>query len=194
MEDTEWVTWQEGASALGLKKSAFFYLVETGQIRKQPGTSPKQGRYSRTDILAQKKIREQRRPYAKKAAYWKKREGTMNVARKDLCQTLHELSGWDDTDHHWSKDIDGRDTVITTGASGTIIPAYDLGYLLRKLPAGTRISKEHDASPEHPNETPAHYRACYDTSEHLHFWLGASTPEDAACLLAIELLKSGIMK
>lgn len=121
------------------------------------------------------------------------RRNKMQTASLDLCKELHGLSGWDDTYHRWSKDIYGHDVVIDILAAGTTVPAYDLGYLLRKLPTRTVIKKEHDASPELPEETPAHFRALYDTVDGQHFWLGADTPEDAACELAIELFKHGVI-
>ena len=43
----------------------------------------------------------------------------MNVASKDLCQELYELSGWSDPDVELRSDIQY---------------GYTLGYLLRKLP------------------------------------------------------------
>ena len=49
---TTFVPWQEGAELLGLKRSAFFYLVETGQIRIESGRGPRDGRYSLEDIEA----------------------------------------------------------------------------------------------------------------------------------------------
>jgi hypothetical protein len=58
----EWISWTRGAELLGIKKSAFFYLVEEGQIRSQPGTPPRKGRYSSEDILSLKREREQRNP------------------------------------------------------------------------------------------------------------------------------------
>ena len=117
----------------------------------------------------------------------------MHVARLDLCAKLFALTGWDDTYHRWSKDIYHKDVVIDTLAAGTTTPAYDLGYLLRKLPPQTRITKEFDASEHYPEKTPAFFRALYDTSDDLHFWQGANTPEDAACILALTLLERNLL-
>jgi len=59
---TTFVPWQEGAELLGLKRSAFFYLVETGQIRIESGRGPRDGRYSLEDIEAIKRKRASGKP------------------------------------------------------------------------------------------------------------------------------------
>lgn len=106
----------------------------------------------------------------------------MDTTSLELSKALWKLSGWTYLAHQWLSPYDDPH------------PVYDLGYLLRKLPPQTRIKKEFDASPELPEETPAHYRALYDTVDDRHFWLGADTPEDAAAKLAIELFKHGVLK
>jgi hypothetical protein len=122
----------------------------------------------------------------------------MVSARLDLCKELCKLSGWKNTFAYWYQNwMLGNKWMVGYQGSPSIeatVPAYDLGYLLTKLPPQTSIKKEHDASPQLPEETPAHYRALYDTTDGRHFWLGADTPEDAACLLAIELFKQGVLK
>ncbi len=47
---TKYVTWSEGASILGVGRSSFFYLVESGKISVEPGRGPRDGRYSLEDI------------------------------------------------------------------------------------------------------------------------------------------------
>jgi hypothetical protein len=54
----------------------------------------------------------------------------MYYASKELCQELYELSNWEDVD--WSYDENGHGFTFRHQANS--IPAYDLGYLLRKLP------------------------------------------------------------
>jgi hypothetical protein len=110
----------------------------------------------------------------------------MHTASLELCKELYELSGW-------LTGIDGNCYVSLTGerrgfevrpvtdtgnARIQICPAYDLGYLLRKLPAGnvlTALEDEWIASSS-PKVTTA------------------PNPEDAAAKLAIELFKEGILK
>lgn len=66
------VPWSEGARILGLKRSAFFYLVKSGQIRAEEGRGPRDGRYSLEDIedLKQRRIagkpRKTPKPYKKR--------------------------------------------------------------------------------------------------------------------------------
>ena len=65
------VPWSEGAHRLGLKRSAFFSLVKSGQIRVEPGRGPRDGRYSVEDIEAIKARRAQgktRKPHRKRLA------------------------------------------------------------------------------------------------------------------------------
>lgn len=68
-----YVPWQEGADLLGVKRGSFFYLVESGQIKVEPGRKPRDGRYKLADILAIKERREKegkvRKPY-KKRTFW----------------------------------------------------------------------------------------------------------------------------
>jgi hypothetical protein len=47
---TRYVAWTEGAAILGVGRSSFFYLVESGQIGAEPGRGPRDGRYSLEDI------------------------------------------------------------------------------------------------------------------------------------------------
>jgi predicted DNA-binding transcriptional regulator AlpA len=47
---TQYVPWNEGANILGIGRSSFFYLVESGQISTEPGRGPRDGRYSLEDI------------------------------------------------------------------------------------------------------------------------------------------------
>lgn len=66
-----YVPWNEGADRLGLKRSAFFYLVKSGQIRSEPNRGPRDGRYSLEDIENIRKQRAQgarRKPYKKRLA------------------------------------------------------------------------------------------------------------------------------
>lgn len=62
---TRYVPWNEGAEILGVSRSSFFYLVESGQISVEPGRGPRSGRYSLEDIqrIAERRAKgQQRRP------------------------------------------------------------------------------------------------------------------------------------
>lgn len=98
----------------------------------------------------------------------------MNVASLELCKELYELSRWGDRE--LAKDRNG-------------VPHYGLGYLLRKLPAsqdGNQLSLD--------QITAGHWVAGYLYGNPVK---GAteqgSSPEDAACSLAISLFKQGIL-
>lgn len=62
------VPWKEGAEILDLKRTAFFHLVNSGQIRSESGRGPRDGRYSLDDIEAIK----QRRATGKKRRTWRR--------------------------------------------------------------------------------------------------------------------------
>lgn len=67
--EQQFIPWSEGADRLGLKRSAFFYLVKSGQIKAEPGRGPRDGRYSVEDIETIRKQRAQggrRKPYRKR--------------------------------------------------------------------------------------------------------------------------------
>jgi hypothetical protein len=109
----------------------------------------------------------------------------MDVANFELCHELYELSGW-------LTGVDGNCYVSLTGETGgfevrpltdtgndgiQICPAYDLGYLLRRLPVGNVLTSFEDKwmASSSPKVTTA------------------AIPEDAATKLAIELFKQGIL-
>lgn len=96
----------------------------------------------------------------------------MNVARLELCKELYELSGW------WDEDDDNY--YPSTSSQPKNIPAYSLGYLLRKLPPRTLLNKFSDTFMAALAE-PEFYEA------------RADTPEDALAELAIELFKQEIL-
>lgn len=104
----------------------------------------------------------------------------MNVASKALCRKLYKLSGWD-------SGIDGNHYYI--GASPYYFPVYDLGYLMQKLPATLAASL---TLAKILNAYDKYQYACYLESGSGASWY--DTPEDAACSLAIELFKQGILQ
>lgn len=117
----------------------------------------------------------------------------MSVANLELCRELYELSGWK-TELSWMKFgkhlgnfADDDRWTLTDGQHGDFA-AYDLGYLLRKLDTH---------SPELYKVASATWRCkgrnYTDISEDVYH-KDADTPEDAACKLAIELFKQGVLK
>lgn len=135
----------------------------------------------------------------------------MNVANLEMCKELYELSGWgfDDSYTYW---------IVTPNATGTMerrnardfddrIPAYDLGYLLRKLPKHHNFGMPYVSQANDGTQWVASYinwwalweydgkgsakKWHHEVTASLHFL--ADTPEDAACKLAIELFKQGIL-
>lgn len=101
-----------------------------------------------------------------------------DIASFELCKELYELSGWESgqwVNVNTGTKLDGR------------YPAYDLGYLLRKLPT-TEIYHGRNKTGDYKAE----WRFYGGDSKVIRFW--AATPEDAACKLAIELFKQGILK
>jgi len=109
----------------------------------------------------------------------------MNVASLELCKELYDLSAWE-TEYGWmkfGKHLSGNRTTWTIDARDiSDFPAYDLGYLMRKLPPATNIFI-----------TGRDYGAKEGNFSKKHRMFFADTPEDAAAKLAIELFKQGIL-
>lgn len=106
-----------------------------------------------------------------------------NVASLELCKELYSLSGWE-TPYFFTEDILGKDRDYQH-------IRYDLGYLLRKLPTKERTHESgyKTFSPfrlKRINKN--HWEAGYPK-----LWCQSDTPEDAACKLAIELFRQGIL-
>ncbi len=121
----------------------------------------------------------------------------MNVASLELCKELYELSGWDDTHAFYYEHYDGialkfndqgayNGQVESFSRDAWNTPAYDLGYLLRKMPA-----KKY----EHLTSNLKMIKHGKNSYEFTYFKLSASadTPENAAAKLAIELFKQGLL-
>ena len=146
----------------------------------------------------------------------------MTVASLELCKELYELSGWEDTEKVWKytepmstdvkygvrKDGDKWCYSIQDGPLSSWIPqasawpAYDLGYLLRKLPF-TQVKLRNASNGNHDyywaiqwRETSRKLKFSIDESRltrHREYSYVADTPEDAAAKLAIELFKEGVL-
>lgn len=141
----------------------------------------------------------------------------MTTASLELSKELYELSGWE-VDRVWSmhpKDfekglMDGMiiggkrievekvPTVCLRMGQAEIAPAYDLGYLLKKLPKNVKGGDnwlQLDCALDDDL-----WRARYADGKDWTFdellvklSLTSDTPEDALCKLAIELFKNGVL-
>jgi hypothetical protein len=126
----------------------------------------------------------------------------MNVASLELCKELYELSGWIKADDWGFRKYSAKGIAMNYGSrlGKYEIPAYDLGYLLRKLPktvpnddnGGSYYFDLHFV----PYKDSGDWTACYDNAVGVTYKYDAfaDTPEDAACKLAIELFKQEILK
>jgi len=114
----------------------------------------------------------------------------VNTASVILCKELYHLSGW--VGATYEHELLNGDYITTLparemkhSAQNTYIPAYDLGYLLRKLP------KDYILRPIPGSAWDITY---YSRSLEKHLEEQANAPEDAACKLAIELFKQDVLK
>lgn len=132
----------------------------------------------------------------------------MNVASLELCKELYELSGWGDTSEFYVNGMlqHGIDTAFEDHAIKTnypgYSPAYDLGYLLRKLPGqvleSTDIPKKMTSHPLRLEAPEVNWPSdgkkwAFFYENHKTLWSEGDTPEDAICALAIELFKQGVL-
>lgn len=119
----------------------------------------------------------------------------MNVASQQLCKELYELSSWE-TDDGWDYAGKFRYGLFSSPHENPSrsVPAYDLGYLLRKLEPITESGVLGRLYVEYARDlaTGMHYYAAFNSAT--LDAQPADTPEDAACKLAIELFKQGILK
>lgn len=128
----------------------------------------------------------------------------MNVASLELCKELFELSGWEDTNYcyrnhartgtgtkklydRWQlrKTLPNKNVVTRT-----FVPAYDLGFLLRKLPI--KRVKLRNYTRGWSCQWSEDFK---DNGRRIRDYVGDSdTPENATCQLCIELFRQGILK
>lgn len=130
----------------------------------------------------------------------------MTTANLENCKKLYELSGWgnvggeqDNPDYYWVQSLDGgRENYTCYGggsipSDGGIYPAYDLGYLLRKLEDAEHQGEAIQLNYCHHQDGSRNY--CISIGKALKsLFEYADTPEDAACLLAIKLIEQGVLK
>lgn len=112
----------------------------------------------------------------------------MNVASLELCKELYELSGWYDTSFVWSRNsLANRPLTFKPDAVFDDPPAYDLGFLIRKMPRRVKLRTYSNGYAVQWQKNGAVYRNQERMFE-------AESPEDCLCMLAIFLLKEGIIK
>lgn len=128
-----------------------------------------------------------------------------DVASLELSRELYELSGWEDTYFVSIIPNDGvkryKRTVLSREEACTAehcnhkpVPAYTLGYLLRKLPPRIEPGKDPGCLSVH-SLAGGSWIAQYDKQLDMpQFSEGGVTPENAACKLAIELIKQKVIK
>ncbi|HET6924843.1 MAG TPA: hypothetical protein VFH39_03380 [Candidatus Saccharimonadales bacterium] len=124
----------------------------------------------------------------------------MNVASLELCKELYELSGWSLATSKWYESWGDSDWSIADKYNPNCpenYPAYDLGYLLRKLP--WMIGAPRALLYMQKREKGYYYAYTTSTGEDWPFDERATvfkvedTPEDSAAMLAIELFKQGVL-
>jgi len=104
------------------------------------------------------------------------------TASLELCRELYELSGWEG-DKDWRHEPKA--------------PAYDCGYLLRKLPYSVLDEYQSKVYGVKLKATAsggwvAWYGEIGQSTE--MYFNSADTPEDAICSLAISLFRNGVLK
>ena len=112
-----------------------------------------------------------------------------SVARLELCKELYVLSRWNLTEKHW---YHGKPTYHTPYPWEC--PAYDLNMLLEKLPQNSWVGYV-DTSGQRGYALAKTYawNAQGDDIEKIAECRG-ETLEDAACKVAIELWRRGVLK
>lgn len=145
----------------------------------------------------------------------------MNVSSTELSKKLYKLSGWHNTDYWWRLHKPNNLSKLYTVAEmdldnyrfrgesepnrrfreeNTFYPAYDSGYLLRKLPESFEADGLHYIG---DSIQPVFYPDMDITNDGFEFGYTnggenmytstADTPEDALCKLAIRLFEEGVL-
>lgn len=135
----------------------------------------------------------------------------MSVSSLELSKKLYELSGWTDTDFIYyanggiiNDNVEYRPMVFDKPDH---LPAYDSGYLLRKLPPELKLDGLHYVGDSKVNDFYLEMEAPSGDSDKWIFFYSnggesefygkgmlAYTPEDALCKLAIQLFEQGILE
>lgn len=136
----------------------------------------------------------------------------MNIASTELSRLLFESSGWDDTEEVIikfslsdepicvSNDLESSaKLVLLSGKEEWRLPAYDMGYMMRKLPLALMVHNSLAflgvfANGEEVVSYVAGYYVLRPKHEPTQFMqTKADSPEDALVKLAIRLFKSGML-
>jgi hypothetical protein len=107
----------------------------------------------------------------------------MIYARYELCRELYELSGWKVGAFEYYTPEGTIYSMLVGKPKSTYVPAYDLGFLMRKLPDGyglVKIKIDHWVVFEVSTMQPQNGER-------------AASPEDVAAALCIKLWKQGIL-
>lgn len=128
----------------------------------------------------------------------------MNTASLDLCKELYELSGWNDNDKWYclknfttdpEYELEDSPIVADYIPDGNI-PAYDLGFLLRKLPQQLALIQTYDNKWQAKWTVPIPVTYVSQPTALIQlgaYFQDADNLEDATAKLAIELFKNGIL-
>lgn len=112
----------------------------------------------------------------------------MHVASLELCKELYELSGWKDGIASWHIEMVGSGRkYIRDSRAVPVAPQYDLGCLLRKLP-NKQVKLRNGI-----HGWMIQWRKSGAETRNIEHVFEAATPEDAACKLAIELIRQGVL-
>jgi len=118
----------------------------------------------------------------------------LHIAKFELCRELYELSGWTWTDYYYTIfEYRPQDVVVLLGKAkdGLHIPAYEIGYLIERLPQKVNGARLVLAGMPMSGRWGCAYlyglNISFDASQI------ADTPQDAACSLAIVLWRQGIL-
>lgn len=125
----------------------------------------------------------------------------MYVASIDLCKTLFEMSGWGKSHRPHGMQLyavskNGEYLGITGDKFllkdfDKFVPAYDLGFILRKLPE-IRLETWHNGQVVIKYYTVSGVPSKLERKGKI-VKAEADTPEDAACRLAIILFEQGVL-
>lgn len=129
------------------------------------------------------------------------------VADLDLCKELYRLSLWSKNQFRYDNFVDNEwhlcETIAHWPVAGhefdNIIPAYDTGYLLRKLPPVIqdpydKIFKYFQMWINGNSEVNCGYVEPYAHDDKVSYYQQAYKVENALCKLSIELFKSEVLK
>lgn len=142
----------------------------------------------------------------------------MDVASRELCEELYKLTEWGDTSFYWRCDFsvyrsqEWKNTIIYavhknwelggsfipgTEEARLYYPAYDLSFLLRKLPKQIKFVGGSPAAVWWNQKLgkwqTGYTRHIQGSDNQKSHYFEAETPEDAVAKLAISLIKAKVL-